>query len=520
MARGHRPRRWSVIRLDHLRVLFGLGTVGSLTDGELIDRFLSGGEGVAEAAFTALVDRHGALVLHACREVLGNSEDASDAFQATFLVLLKRAESIRDRGSVASWLYGVALRVSSRSRAESARRRLLERKGGERPTVMDTPEDAEARSEGWRELHEEIARLPDRFREPIILHYFEGLSAEAAAERLGCARGTILSRLARGRERLRGRLLRRGLSPAVATLPASMPFVLPTVPASLAGATAHAAAGAKTATTGAFSAQITSLAEGVLRTMMIKKLAVFVAACLIGGGLAVGGANLLAEGQAPATEKTVAKTKPVAKAKAEPARSDLANERLGQFANMLATPGVDSLRSGLGITKAQLEVIKKLADERQPKQTLAYKGLPLFIGFEQKQKMAEEMTANIDRDAGKTMAALLRPAQLARLDQIVLTAHGVRAFQYADVREKLRLEPEQTAKLDAILVDWRENLRGFQLRPGGPKDTAEALDVDARAAVVYKKALDKAIAVLTPEQKAIWQGLVGKPFVAGETPPE
>jgi RNA polymerase sigma-70 factor (ECF subfamily) len=193
-----------------VRALFASGVVGDLTDGQLLERFVSGEGEAAEAAFTGLVERHGPLVLSVCRGVFDDPHDAQDAFQATFLVLLRRAGSIQKRDSIASWLFGVALRLALRARQAAAVRRFHERQGGHLAAARSSA--ARGHSECEALLHEEISRLPERFREPVVLCYLEGLSTAAAARRIGCAPGTILSRLARGRERLRVRLVRRGLA--------------------------------------------------------------------------------------------------------------------------------------------------------------------------------------------------------------------------------------------------------------------------------------------------------------------
>src|SRR4051794_36810369 len=112
----------------HLHTLYNVGAIGNLTDGQLLERFTSGGDGSAEATFTALVERHGPMVLRVCHQVLGDAHDAQDAFQATFLVLVRRAGSVRQHDSVASWLYGVAHRVARRAKADAARRRAHERR--------------------------------------------------------------------------------------------------------------------------------------------------------------------------------------------------------------------------------------------------------------------------------------------------------------------------------------------------------------------------------------------------------
>ena len=141
------------------------------------------------------------MVLRVCREALSDSHDAEDAFQSTFLVLLRKAGSVRNLDSVASWLHGVACRVSRRARSDAIQRKAHEQRGAE---IRASRHGCKAdEPESWTELHEEIARLPARYREPLVLCYLEGLTTGAAAQRLRCPQGTMLSRLSRGRERLR-----------------------------------------------------------------------------------------------------------------------------------------------------------------------------------------------------------------------------------------------------------------------------------------------------------------------------
>ena len=121
--------RVTALVADPLRRLWGVGVVGGLSDGQLIDRFASGDGEVAELSFQSLVDRHGPMVLRVCQRLLDDPNDADDVFQATFLVLLRNAGRIRDRGSVASWLHGVAARIAARAKVEAARRRRIERRG-------------------------------------------------------------------------------------------------------------------------------------------------------------------------------------------------------------------------------------------------------------------------------------------------------------------------------------------------------------------------------------------------------
>src|SRR5262249_15482009 len=153
----------------------------------------------------ALVLRHGPMVFALCKNALGNFHDAQDAFQSTFLILATKAGSIRQQASVASWLHGVALRVTSHARLDVARRQLREHRVAEtttsdvQPASPEDPHDSEM-------LHEEIQRLPRNYREAVLLCYFEGMTLEMAARHLGCPASTLGVRLLRARERLKARL--------------------------------------------------------------------------------------------------------------------------------------------------------------------------------------------------------------------------------------------------------------------------------------------------------------------------
>ncbi len=262
MSRGH-----SRTVLGQIRSLFGGGTLAGLGEGALLDRFVAGGDG---EAFEALMARHGPMVLGVCRRVLDDPSDVEDAFQATFLVLVQKAGSLRDRELLANWLYGVAHRVAARVRSGTYRRRARERSGGEEAAV------ARAIPEGRAELRavidDEVARLPLRLREAVVLCELEGLSQSDAAARIGCPVGTVKSRLSRARERLRGRLVRRGVAPAAL---AAGWFAVPqassaAVPASLQASTIRAAT--QLAAGAAVSTQAASLIDGVTKSMTMVKL--------------------------------------------------------------------------------------------------------------------------------------------------------------------------------------------------------------------------------------------------------
>jgi RNA polymerase sigma factor (sigma-70 family) len=189
----------------HLRRTTGARHFDESDDAELLDRFRAGGD---TEAFEAIVRRHGAGVLSACRKVLPSEADVEDAFQATFLVLFQHARTIRSRQSLGGWLTGVAHRVALKAYAGSMRRQRVEQR-----KKLDPAAEPDF---SWREacaiLHEELDRLADTYRLPLLLCYLEGKSRDEAAQQLGCKLNVLRGRLERGRDRLRLRLTKRGVT--------------------------------------------------------------------------------------------------------------------------------------------------------------------------------------------------------------------------------------------------------------------------------------------------------------------
>jgi RNA polymerase sigma factor (sigma-70 family) len=218
-------------------------------DRELLARVVAGRD---EAAFAEVVRRHGALVWGVCRRLLQQEQDAEDAFQATFLVLARQAGTVRAGSSLASWLYGVARRVAARARAEAARRRRHEGAAAVVPGVAA----ADLRWDDVRAvLDEELARLPERYRAPLVLCYLEGQTQDEAARALGWSDGTLRGRLQRGRQRLRAGLARRGLSLSAALLGSALVADADAAPpAALVGAALRAATGTPTRRVAALAA--------------------------------------------------------------------------------------------------------------------------------------------------------------------------------------------------------------------------------------------------------------------------
>lgn len=249
------------------------------TDGELLQQFLSREHHIAEAAFGALVDRHGPIVHRVCLDVLGSSHEAEDAAQAVFLVLARQARSIRKPDSLGPWLHGVALRVARRARKDAARRRVAERNKAKIMRQREIEETGPEPMMDYTELHEEIDRLPDKYRRPIILCYMQGQTQVQAARTLNWPLGTVQIRLHRGRERLRSRLTRRGAGLFAVTnseLATSLSVPAAVFRRDWTETTARAAVrfAAGQGTSGLVAPPVTGLAESVLVAMLADSLKV------------------------------------------------------------------------------------------------------------------------------------------------------------------------------------------------------------------------------------------------------
>jgi RNA polymerase sigma factor (sigma-70 family) len=257
--------------VQHLRRAALMRDGGDLSDGQLLECYLRDHE---DAAFGALVHRHGPMVWGVCRRLLGSHHDAEDAFQATFLVLVRKAASIMPRQMVGNWLYGVAYQTALKARARAARRRNRERQ------AVDMPEPA-VEEDLWRDLQpildRELNRLPDKYRVAVVLCDLEGKTHKQAARLVGCPEGTLSARLTRARAILARRLARYGVALSAASLAAVLTqngasaSVPTTVLSSTIKAMLSIAAG-QAAAAGVVSAGAAVLAEGVVKTMLLTKL--------------------------------------------------------------------------------------------------------------------------------------------------------------------------------------------------------------------------------------------------------
>jgi len=267
-------------------------TVTGLSEWQLLERYL---ERQDELAFAALVERHGPMVLGVCRRMLASQADAEDAFQATFLVLVRRARQLGPRDAIGPWLYGVAARVALRARCAAARRRRFE------STPIEEAALSWARQPGDFELAEtldqELSKLPSKYRSPIVLCYLEGQTHEEAARLLKWPVGTVKGRLARARDLLRYRLARRGLAPFALAVTGSLANdASACVPRELLESTVNSGMKCALGHTIAqvTSSSIASLVEGVLTAMLFTKIQSLGAALLI-SAVVLAGAGVMAQ---------------------------------------------------------------------------------------------------------------------------------------------------------------------------------------------------------------------------------
>ncbi len=283
------------VALRHLRDLFNGGTAVGLTDGQLLARYASDRDG---PAFAALVARHGPMVAATCRAVLHREHDVEDAFQATFLVLARKASSVRGGDALGGWLHRVAYRVAVQANIEARRRSRRESE----VSTMEIPAATRTGLDGDLHaiVHEEIDRLPDRHRLPVVLCDLEGLSYDQAASRLDWTVPTLRCRLSKARQRLRDRLGRRGVAGAAfGVLITSSSEASSAVPASWASAAVASATG------GANSAVAVALSQTLLRSMLMTKLKIVAATALATAGIVSAGVVAIGAGRPDEPERAM-----------------------------------------------------------------------------------------------------------------------------------------------------------------------------------------------------------------------
>jgi RNA polymerase sigma factor (sigma-70 family) len=341
-----------------------------LTDGQLLERFLNQRD---DASFESLIQRHGPMVLGVCRRVLRNEADAEDAFQATFLVLVRKAASIVPRGMVGNWLYGVAHNTARKAKAMNSKRRARERESCTRPRP-------EPPAEGWQRLQavldDELSRLPEKYRAPIVLCELEGKPIKEAARQLGWAQGTLAGRLSRGRSLLARRVARHGLTLAGGLAAALSEGVAAAgVPAPLVDSTVQAAAAfaaGQALAVGVVPAHVAVLTEGVLKSMLLTKLKVATAVALVVAALGAGAGEFAYRTQA--AEGPGGQDRSVSQ---EPPARQVGQQQLGRDEEALRRRALQDLErqardleAKAAAIKAGLEALKRADAEKRELEVL------------------------------------------------------------------------------------------------------------------------------------------------------
>jgi RNA polymerase sigma factor (sigma-70 family) len=296
-------------------------TVG-LTEAELWERYVHHRD---EAAFEALVRRHGPMVLGVCRRILRNEQDAEDAFQATFLVLVRRAASLRSPRALANWLHGVARRTALEARRAAAKRRLKEGALQQRITLAEAPHD------DFRPLLDhELGQLAEKYRIAVVLCDLEGKTRKEAARQLGWAEGTVASRLARGRGLLAKRLARRGFAGALMAAALSQEAAPACVPPALVVSTIKTGCGAAIGAPaqGLLSGTVAALTEGVLKSMLLSKVKSALVVVLIIAFVGLSAGTWISRSRATEQEQAAAD------GQEKPRRADL-HHRVGELKQQL-----------------------------------------------------------------------------------------------------------------------------------------------------------------------------------------
>jgi RNA polymerase sigma factor (sigma-70 family) len=415
-------------------------SAGGVADGQLVERWV---ESRDEAAFEVLVWRHGTMVANVCRRVLRCEHDVEDAFQATFLTLARKAGAIGQRESVGSWLYKVAYRVACAARLGAAKRVQRERSSVERrqTTVTATPAD-----DILPVLDEEVNRLPHKYRVPFVLCYLQGKSTDEAAQELSWPRGTVATRLAWARQRLRTRLNRRGLTASATALTFALAsnVSLAASPEAWVASTVKAAlqfAAGSSAAAGAGSAQAAALSQGVIYAMMMTKVRIAAGVLLMVGALAAGIGMLAhtALAERPAADFSPAAT-PV-EITQEAQQANPAKNRDGAQPNPAA---------------------------QKDREDLSIRGILNAVDPDKK-----TITVHIQRDGGK-----IEDHTLSFGKDVVISVAGKEKAGVADLKVKMRVTVVMSAdRKNAVRIS--EAVRGGRARQNVVTGTFRKLDKDS-----------------------------------------
>jgi RNA polymerase sigma factor (sigma-70 family) len=463
---------------------------GGSPDDALVRRFLDHGD---EAAFAEVVRRHGPMVWGVCKRVLGHDDDAEDAFQATFLILVRRAGDVRPRSAVGNFLYGVAYYTSVKARTMRTRDRI--RRAAADPATMAKADGPTPDGDLMAAVDAELAGLPATFREAIVLCDVEGLTVKAAAERIGRPAGTVASRLARGRKSLAERLTRRGIVPAVVSAVAVPPTVAETALKAAVGlAASHSLARLPDRVR-----DLVAAAAGVgrgKRTAVLLVAGVVVAT--IGTGVAV-----LAEPARP--RETVTRPTPVPTAPPAPV------EPMPDLADPYGVGGLlrtEEAARELNLNREQRVILERRNLDRQNRTVLEYQkgGDPATL--EDRVRAVETASAEV---LWNGLGDVLTPAQIRRLVQMELQRTLPETCARPSVGRAIRLTTGQQAAADRIVAEYLADAT----RDFGKRNlvTWGAIPSDRKVAAV-----EKFLVLLTPDQRANWDRLLGPPYIPPAVP--
>jgi RNA polymerase sigma factor (sigma-70 family) len=441
-----------------LREAVRMGASGTLPDGELLSRWVQERD---QAAFELLVWRHGRLVLSVCQRLLHNAQDVEDAFQATFLVLVRKAGSISRRQALASWLHTVAHRIALQARTRRGPVSLSETEVA-RAIAPETDLD---RREVRDVLDEELRRLPEKYRVPFVLCYLEGRTNEEAARELGRPVGTIASRLARARARLRQRLARRGLAPSALCVAAPAAIV----PAQLVSSTVTAAlaVGARQAA-GIVSGPALALMEGALQAMLFAKMkvatAVVVTVAILAGGGVVGYRTADAQPAGDTTPGRSAKGSPTSRSAAA------------------LQEQIEAVKAELEANEARTALLKKtliqLSDAAKKAGSAQSNGKPLPASSSRgsKDRDSDLEVLRARRDVKKAELAVARASldqaaeRHARISRLVenkaASAETLSGAKAAVIQAEAQLKVKEAELRESLVV-----LQQAQRRAGGDRNT-------------------------------------------------
>jgi RNA polymerase sigma factor (sigma-70 family) len=488
--------------IQHLRTAVLLRDGAGLTDGQLLKDYLSRGD---EAALAALVGRHGPMVWGVCRRVLRNWHDAEDAFQATFLVFVRKATSIASPELLANWLYGVAHQTALKARATTAKRRARERQ------VTEMAEPAATELNLWQDLQplldQELSRLPDIYRVAIVLCDLEGKTRKEAARQLGVPEGTLAARLARGRVMLAKRLARHGLAVSGGSLAALLAqnAASASAPTSVVVSTIKAAsllAAGQAAATGLISAKAAALTDGVLKAMLMTKLKIATAVLLVVAVLGLGGSSLFDRSVAAAQEpsKSAAKDPQPAKVPPDvpkkvgnPDYDELVGIVIGVIDDTRFGVKIDEkrlgrlLNSGERITGVQLDDItvaketKVFIDGKEGKLADLQKHMRVSVELKPNTNLAVQVRASWPKIRGKIA--------FVKAKEITLVAELTKVYP-TENQVQLRLETAYFDKDLKVLIDGKAG-KLTDLKKGMPAILYLRADTEDVIRIEAKKIADK-----------------------------